>query len=100
MLCLSLLAPNHHKVDKLSKSLCSAHYLLWYYAKFDTCTIIMLKKLFGVGFFDGSIDHLIFCQAILFVFLGKFNLPFVVRIVVLTFLRHWVLIILLQLSFV
>lgn len=88
MLFLSLLAPNHHKVDKLCKSLCSAHYLLRYYTKFDTRTIIMLKELFGVGFFDGSIDHLIFCQAILLVSLGEFNLPFVVRIVVLTFLGH------------
>jgi hypothetical protein len=56
--------------------------------------MIMLKKLFGVGFFGGSIGHLIFYQAILLVFLGELNLPFVVWIVVLTFLRCWALIVL------
>jgi hypothetical protein len=56
--------------------------------------MIMLKKLFGVGFFGGFIDHLIFYQAIFLVFLGKLNLPFVVWIVVFKFLGCWALIVL------
>ncbi len=54
----------------------------------------MLKKLFGVGFFGGSIGHLIFCQATFLVFLGELNLPFVVWILVFTFLGCWALIVL------
>jgi hypothetical protein len=71
MLCLTLLAPNHHKVDKLCTSLYSVHYLLQYYTKIDTHNIIMLKRLFGVGFFGGPIDHLIFCQATFLSFLSS-----------------------------
>jgi hypothetical protein len=33
--------------------------ILQHYVKFDTCTIVTLKKLLGVGFFGGSIGHLI-----------------------------------------
>jgi hypothetical protein len=61
-----LTGSNHCKVNKLYKSFCSAHYLLQHYTEFDIRTIIMLKKLFGVGFFGDFIRHLIFCQVTFF----------------------------------
>ncbi len=42
--------------------------ILQHYAKFESHTIIMLEKVFGVGSFNGSIDHLAHCHAILIFF--------------------------------
>jgi hypothetical protein len=52
--------------------------ILQHYAEFDTCTIVMLEKLFGVKSFGVSIDHLACHQAILFVSSSELGLPFVV----------------------
>jgi hypothetical protein len=48
--------------------------ILQHYAKFNTCTIVMLEKLLGVGSFGGSISHLTHCQGTFFASSGKFNL--------------------------
>ncbi len=53
----------------------------------------MLEKLFGVGSFGGSINHLVHCQASLLTFLGELGLSFVVQTIALTFLGCWALII-------
>jgi hypothetical protein len=52
--------------------------ILLHYAELDTCTIITLEKLLGVGSFNGSINHLAHCQAIFLSFLGRFGLLFLV----------------------
>ncbi len=49
-------------------------------------------KLLGVRSFDSSIGHLTHWQATIFASLGKFNFPFVVWTVTLTFLGCWALI--------
>jgi hypothetical protein len=51
-----------------------------------------LEKLFGVGSFDGFIDHLAHYQAILHISLSKFILPFIFWTIAPTFLGCWVLI--------
>ncbi len=66
--------------------------ILQLYAKFDSCTIIMLEKLFGARFFGGSIDHPICHQAIFPISSNEHNLPFIVQITAPTFLGCWVLI--------
>jgi len=66
--------------------------ILQLYAKFDSCTIIMLENLFGARFFGGSIDHPICHQAILPIFSSEHNLQFIVWIIAPTFLGCWVLI--------
>jgi hypothetical protein len=53
--------------------------ILQHYAKFDSCTTIMLKKLIGVKFFNGFIGHLTCHQAILLGFSIGFGLLFVIR---------------------
>ncbi len=63
--------------------------ILQHFVEFDTCTIAMLEKLLGAGSFDGSIDHLVHCQAILPTSLNGFGLLFVVQIFVPAFLRCW-----------
>jgi hypothetical protein len=52
----------------------------------------MLDKLLGVGSFGGSIGHLAHHHAIHLASLGGFNIPFVVWIIALVFLRCWALI--------
>jgi hypothetical protein len=53
-----------------------------------------LGKLFGVGFFGGSIGHLAHCQATLPTSLGRIGLHFVVQTIAPTFLGCWALIVL------
>jgi len=60
--------------------------ILQHYIKFDICTIITLKKLFGVKLFGDSISHLTHRKPFFqFFFLSDFNLPFVVWIITFTF---------------
>ncbi len=54
--------------------------ILQHYVKFNTCTIVMLEKVFGVGSFGGSINHLAHCQGIFFASSVKLSLLFVVRL--------------------
>jgi hypothetical protein len=68
--------------------------ILQHYAEFDIGTIVTLGKLFGVGFFGGSINHLAHCQAILPTSLGRIGLHSVVQTIAPTFLGCWALIIL------
>jgi hypothetical protein len=66
--------------------------ILQHYVKFDIQTIIMLEKLLGAKSFGGSIGHLTCHHAILFIYLGKFGLLFVVQIITPAFLGCWALI--------
>ncbi len=66
--------------------------ILKHYINFNICIITMLEKLHGVGFFDGSIGHLVHCQAILPTFSNRFNFISIIRIVAFTFLGCWALI--------
>jgi hypothetical protein len=61
--------------------------ILQHYAEFNIRAISMWEKLLGTRSFGGFISHLARCQAIFLVSSSMFNLPFVVRIVTLTFLR-------------
>ncbi len=61
--------------------------ILQHYAEFDTRIKILWEKLLGTRSFGGFIGHLVRCQAIFLVSSSGFGLPFVVRIVALTFLR-------------
>jgi hypothetical protein len=49
--------------------------ILQRYVKFESHTIIKLEKLFGVGSFGGSIDHLPHCHAILIIFSNELGFP-------------------------
>ncbi len=60
--------------------------ILQRFVEFDICTIAMLEKLLGAGSFDGSIDHLIHCQAVLPTSNGL-GLLFVVQTFVPAFLK-------------
>jgi hypothetical protein len=53
----------------------------------------MLEKLFGVGSFNGSIDHLAHYHAILIVFSGELGLLPMVQIIAPTFSKCWALIV-------
>jgi hypothetical protein len=66
--------------------------ILQHYIEFNICIITMLEKLHGVGFFDGSIGHLVHCQAILPTFSNRFNFISIIWIVAFTFLGCWALI--------
>jgi hypothetical protein len=52
----------------------------------------MLEKLHGVGFCDGSIGHLVSCQAIFPTFSSGFSFLSIIRIVAFAFLGCWALI--------
>jgi hypothetical protein len=52
--------------------------ILQHYAKFDTCTIVTLEKLFDATCFGGSIGHLARCYATFLASSNKFNFSFVV----------------------
>ncbi len=67
--------------------------ILLHYGKFDTHTIIMLEKLFGVGFFGSSINHLACHHDIFLASLNRLGFPFVVQIIALVFLGCWAFII-------
>jgi len=66
--------------------------ILQLYVKFNTRTIITLENLFGVGSFGVSIGHLIYHQAILFVFPSRINFFFIIQIIAFAFLGCWALI--------
>ncbi len=68
--------------------------ILHHYVEFNTCTITTLEKLLGVGSFDGSIGHLVHCQATFLIALNGLNFHFVVQTTALTFLGCWALIVL------
>jgi hypothetical protein len=61
--------------------------ILQHYVEFNTHTIFTLKKLLGVGSFHGFFDHLVHHQTTLLTSSSGFGLPFVVRIVIFTFLE-------------
>jgi hypothetical protein len=73
----------------VSPSLC----ILQHYIEFDIRTIALLEKLLGAGSFDGSINHLAHCQAILPTSSNGLGLLFVVQTFVLTFFKCWTLIV-------
>jgi hypothetical protein len=66
--------------------------ILQHYANFNTCTIVILKKLLGARSFGGSINHLACCQATLPASPNRFNLPSIVQTTTSTFLGCWALI--------
>ncbi len=60
--------------------------ILQHYVKFNTCTTTTLEKLLGARSFGGFIDHLARLQGILFASSNGLDLPFVIQIIVPTFL--------------
>jgi hypothetical protein len=61
--------------------------ILQHYVEFNTRVIFTLENLLSVGSFDGSFDHLVHHQTTFLTSLNEFSLPFVVQIVILTFLE-------------
>jgi len=67
--------------------------ILQHYVKFNIRTITTSEKLFGVGSFGNSIDHLVCCQTILLASSSGLSFFSMVQIVALAFLGCWALII-------
>ncbi len=68
--------------------------ILQHYVEFDIHIVVTLEKLLGVGFFGGSIGHLVCCQATFLVSSGELSLPFMVWTTFLALLGCWALIVL------
>ncbi len=60
--------------------------IMQHYVEFNICMIKMLEKLLGMGSFYGSFDHLVHYQTTFPTSSNGLGLPFVIQIVIPTFL--------------